>query len=534
MADFDLRFEPWIPVIKPDGSYLNLGFRDLLLQAENISEIRDPIPLVEFGLYRLLTALVMDIFELGFENENWHELWQKGRFSSEPVDNYFQRWNDRFDLFHSKFPFLQEAGMRGKNLKPVANLLPAVPTGTNAFVFHHCNENIFYVSPAGAARLLTTVAPFMTAGGAGLSPSINGAPPWYILISGKSVFHTILLNSYVMYLPSAVPNAPPAWRDERHFSDGRRKSAGLLESLTWRPRKILFKPEEGGECSFLGTEKECLIREMFFEKNAACDFEWTDPAVPYKISDKHIPLRPQEGRELWRDLGPIALLKKNSYTSENGKIQFDRPLLINQLADFAAYGQIQSLGTVRLVAYGMRTDMKMKIFEWQRETLTLPASLLRLDLNASEAQRAMDKAEIVSLYLRQAIKKNFPRDGASNKNPLNTIITSAQRRFWADLKPEYERLLEALAALPCGQGREEALAQAKADWAKAAQRIGENSLEEAIRDLDTDARALARQTEARSLYRNKTYRLFNPPSKNDKKQKKDKPTQSELSFEEEL
>jgi hypothetical protein len=51
---------------------------------------------------------------------------------------------------------------------------------------------------------------------AGLSPSINGAPPWYALVQGRILFETLCLNCPVLsdLLPQAQGDAPPAWRNK--------------------------------------------------------------------------------------------------------------------------------------------------------------------------------------------------------------------------------------------------------------------------------------------------------------------------------
>src|SRR5207244_1069096 len=145
-----------------------------------------PLPTVEFGLYRLLVTLVLDIFELQ-SADNLESLLDAGSFDAFDavrIDAYFDSLKERFDLFHAKYPFLQTPGMTSEKPKPLAALLQPLPSGTNANHFHHGNESAFAACPAAAARLLTTIAPFMTAGGAGLSPSLNGAPPWYALARG--------------------------------------------------------------------------------------------------------------------------------------------------------------------------------------------------------------------------------------------------------------------------------------------------------------------------------------------------------------
>ncbi|MGH7441487.1 MAG: type I-E CRISPR-associated protein Cse1/CasA, partial [bacterium] len=57
---FDVVTEPWIPVVRHDHSSVELGIRACLEQAHQFQEIHHDSPLVEFGLYRLLVAFVLD------------------------------------------------------------------------------------------------------------------------------------------------------------------------------------------------------------------------------------------------------------------------------------------------------------------------------------------------------------------------------------------------------------------------------------------------------------------------------------------
>jgi CRISPR system Cascade subunit CasA len=161
VASFDTLTEPWIPVIRTDGTADELGLRDVLEQAPELREIRDPMPTVEFGLYRLLVALVMDVHRVKLLGD-LEGLLDAGRFDGDGIASYCGKWHDRLDLFHPAHPVLQTAGMDTDDEKPLAELLPAVPSGTNALHFHHHGEDSFAACPAAAPRLLTSLAPFAT------------------------------------------------------------------------------------------------------------------------------------------------------------------------------------------------------------------------------------------------------------------------------------------------------------------------------------------------------------------------------------
>jgi len=530
MPKFDLITEPWIPVVTADGYSTEVGLVEALTQAHRFAALRDPLPTVEFGLYRLLTALVLDIFQPK-NTEALADLIETGQLDGAKIETYFTQWAARFDLFDEQHPFLQTAGMGNSPAKPLAGLLHPMPSGTNAAHFHHAHEGEFGVSPAAAARLLTTIAPFMSAGGAGLSPSINGAPPWYALVTGRNLFETLCLNLCVLDLPlTKDQTGPPAWRDDRRLSLDRCQGASLAESLTWRPRRLRLVPGEGGRCSLTHRQSAVIVRTMQFGPGASCDFLWTDPNVSYKVDDKGPKvMRPQEGKEAWRETGPLALLRAGEHGREDAKFLFQRPLIVEQFAQMSREQLLPRSTALRLTLFGLRTDLKMKIYEWQRETLSVPKPLVLEGKFHLEADGEMEKAEKMAYALRSAIKLTYPRDGAGNKSAFATLTGSTERGFWQALRPCYEEFLDHLAGTAATD--DAGIQSVRQQWQKTLKAAGQAALDDAIGTLDADAEALARWVGATEFYRFRVRDIFATPEEREawatskKKKKTAKDTQ---------
>jgi len=524
--NYNVINDPFIPVLDLDGQPHELGLRELLRRAPMLRAVQDPSPTVEFGLYRLLTALVLDIFRPR-NTEDLADLLDAGTFDMAAADAYFQRYANRFDLFHPQHPFLQTGGMTAEADKPLAALLPTLPSGTNAGHFHHAHEKDFGVSPAAAARLLTLMAPFMTAGGAGLAPSINGAPPWYVLIGGRNLFETLCLNCPVPpFVPEGLTDMPPAWRNDQPPATDRCTRTSLLEALTWRPRRVQLVPGEPGRCALTGRETPTLIRAMKFTAGASCALTtWRDPSVAYRITkDGPIVLRPQEGKEVWRDTGPLALLHEGEDGQGDATVQYQRPRLVDQFATLSGDDWWSGRPDLAIVLYGMRTDLKMKVFEWQREDLVLPVPLVVHSKFHGDAQAAMDSAGAVAMGLRAAIKKAYERDGAGNAQAFEERIAEAQRRFWADLRRPYEALLGRLAGLSVDENAAQ-ITHLRDGWKATVETLGREAFEDAIRDLDADAKALKRRVEARKEFHKRQFFAFATPDQ--RKPKKGKAAAAE-------
>ena len=497
MASYDLRVEPWIPVISKTGELSHVGFRDALVEAHEVRAVQDSIPTVEFGIYRLLTAMVLDIFEPSGPSD-LAQLIRNGCFDASSVNAYLDKWSGRFDLFDERYPFLQTSAMT-ESPGPLAGILPAIPSGTNVTHFHHAHEDDFSVGPPQAARLLASIPCFMTAGGSGYSPSINGAPPWYVLITGESLFETLCRNSCVVPLPNDQGMGKPRWRETDPVERGDRISATLLEGLSWSPRRVQLLPDGPGRCDVTGEECSLTVRSMRFAPGHRFVGAHTDPNVAYRIGNKGpLPLRPQNGREIWRDTGPLAFLREHEYVTTKGQFRYERPMIVSQFAELVNLDVIDRTPPLRLTVYGMRTDMKMKVFEWQKELLALPKQLMWEARFHRVAQEAIDGADQVAFLIRRNIQSLYPREGSGNKKANQSLVDRTQRDYWARLRPDFEgRFLPSLA-----EGGPELSDDAIVEWRQSATGVARDCFEHAIDGNDTDAAALRRLATARqSFYR---------------------------------
>jgi CRISPR system Cascade subunit CasA len=156
-SSFDVLEQPWIPVIRRDGSREELGILPCLEHAHELREIRDPSPTEEFGLYRLLITFVLDALVLADRRPehplDLGALIDEGHFDAQMLRHYVAQCGDVFDLFHPERPFLQSAGATGEQ-KSVFDFYPVFPSGANVVHFSHQTSGDQIETPAGIARLL--------------------------------------------------------------------------------------------------------------------------------------------------------------------------------------------------------------------------------------------------------------------------------------------------------------------------------------------------------------------------------------------
>lgn len=177
MASYNLLTEPWIPVIDKTRHIKNIGILDTLKESHNLIEISDSSPLVQFGIYRLLIAFVMDALELKNKPGLVRAIERK-QFDPTVIDSYAEKWNNRFDLFDKEYPFMQSPedtvieSKQGQR-KSIGDLLYHISTSYNDPFLCHESSNTHAFSFEQCARGLVAIPPFMTAGGQGNSPSIK-------------------------------------------------------------------------------------------------------------------------------------------------------------------------------------------------------------------------------------------------------------------------------------------------------------------------------------------------------------------------
>ncbi len=489
---FNVLTEPWIPILRLDGSRDELGILPCLEQAHELREIRDPAPIIEFGIYRLLVAFVLDALILEAHRPedplDLKALLEGGRFNANMIDDYVRRCGDVFDLFHPERPFLQTPMETAKG-KPLAGMYPVAPSGTNVNHWHHQHESSLEVSVQLAARLLTTIAPFMTAGGAGLNPSINGAPAIYALPVGKNLFETIILN--IPLRRQDTGDGVIAWRSTR-VPGQERSQTTTVEALTWRPRCIQLVPE-------IGDDHTVHVREMKFDKGDSTRLTWIDASLAYRYDkDKPTPIRMRGNRPLWRDAGALSLLNEIEHGRDERKVSFRRPDVVEQ-----AFALTRPDHPLTIQVYGMRTDMKMKVFEWVKSAWSVLSNLGRSTRLGSLVQQELDHAEQVAYGLRNAIKALYPREGAGNKNALGCIATRSERVFWQRLESSFQALMISFASLdPNAPDDPDLIASTAENWRKTIRSIAMKQFEKAAKDMDTDSDALKRQVQARTRLNN--------------------------------
>jgi len=505
---FDLISQPWIPVLCDDGSFAELGLRDVIVESPHLREIAHDSPLFVASIHPLLTAILHRVLPGRTDRERitaWETLWKQEGFGAadvEAIDAYFARWSDRFDLFHPRFPFYQVAGLEMNESSALPRLAMEENNAPAQFA-NAANPEWGAPSPALAAQLLVTIQNFALGFGKSSKAIIAGEdiePPYSadgpllrgftVWSSGDTLFQTLMLCLVPHMLPAAdAPcwelDAPHELRDR--LVNGKRQTTaprGVCDRLTLQSRLIRLLPEEKNGA--VVVPRAYFTQGRSLEKDAAGRPSF-HPLKLYSESKKEgiSLLGLSEGRAIWRNAHALLTPAARNHGEHH--------LLAWTAQQAAELNVFAPDFRPNLNVVGMATEPGKagKFLLWRHDRLPLPPALL-LNLNLVELLKgANDDADRVADEMRRRfalVARTFiagERDGGHKPDPddVKALVNKfdPRRTFWSHLENHFYRLLEQLAEQP---------APALAEWESDVQRAAQECLRGACNALGTSPRAI--------------------------------------------
>lgn len=505
---FNLWNEPWITIEKEKGELETVNIPQLLIKAVSSRALFDPSPLVIVSVHRLMVAILQDIVRPKDE-EDLYALWENGSFPIDRIIKFGNEYGHRFDLFSETAPFLQSADIplrlvkKGK-AKSVGYLLQEENAGTAVTHYNHNYDADHLFCAICCAKGLLTIPAFATSGGAGIKPSINGVPPIYILPGGETLFQSLAASVTIPeFQPGrvAVENDTPWWR---RGSVVHKKQVvhqvGYLHSLTFPARRVRLHPEPMPKyCSRCGSQTNWGVSEMTFEmgeerrKGAAF---WQDPFAAYKVrkdNEEPIPIRPIEGKMIWREYE--ALFLPTSERDEN-KAGFLRPSIIKQLESIREELPYDTTTSYPFQVIGLRTDMKAKTFEWENSGFLVPPDVLvNVDI-AHKISAALTFATDIDAIIEKTFNDYFGGDGKQQRH--KSIKMRLSQAYWTNLSRDFTQMVVEFA-------RNADLEPAFHHWLDQVQAAGINQFTQHAKFVGSDAATLEQRVKAISHNRAKIF-----------------------------
>jgi len=489
----------------PDGGTCELSLADTLVRAHEIHEIFDESPLVTLAIHRLLLTILHRNFGPRGTKE-WFDLWKQGRWHQQKLSDYFNRWSERFELFHTDRPFYQVPEMQSAGRQPATILFQEMAAGNNPTLFDHSFEaNPPAIPAARAARGLVARQAYSFGFGKSSPFCLSDSPllrGFGLLVSGENLFQTLALNliRYDEEHPFARASNRedlPAWEQEHPeppCKEGTRP-AGYLDYLTWQSRRIHLYAEQDGV-----SVRCCQLQQNL----KLTDDAPRDPFKCYRKDEKRgwVAFPFSEQKALWRDHHSLMEVSTQAH---------GRPAVFDWLARLAAEPGAHDIGVgpyFSCSAFGLATETgkAASVSFWRHERLPLPIVYLSDGHLRSRIADAIGYAEGVARDLRESVavlartmleppsegRQQRPSDDARRM----VVELESHRVFWPALEAPFMKLVAAIADQ--GDGHE----IPTFEWRKLVRRIARESLEQITRELGSGARALRAVAQAeRTLWR---------------------------------
>ena len=115
IKSFNLWDEEWICVLDRDCQIKTVSLFELFRDANHYKSLAGETETQNAAMLRFLLAILHTVFsrmdEQGNENQitvrnaraRWKTLWDMGYFPMRPIEKYFEKWKNRFDMFDPEF-----------------------------------------------------------------------------------------------------------------------------------------------------------------------------------------------------------------------------------------------------------------------------------------------------------------------------------------------------------------------------------------------------------------------------------------------
>ena len=392
MPKFNVISEPWIDVVTKEGLVEVVGIRKLFENAHNYIDIVEESPLKEYGIFRLLTVFLMDMYE-PVDVVDLKEILSGKQFNISIFDKYIQKCEleifNCFDLFDKEHPFLQTKYNEGydKIIKPINVIDCEIPSGNDKPLYYYGNPLEVKKSYADCLKSLCSIYPFSTAMAQGYPSCINSTPPYYFIIKGENLFETLIYNSITkstMSLLSEYNNPKVVWRNKKEVVlKEQLETTSLLEGMTLLPRRVTLIPNEDNE----------TVSNVYFSQgiNFIGYSVWRDPHTAVKKGkDIFTSIKPSANKKVWQEIGVIFTKESNDKLA---------PITIQQMKDLN-----KDVDNINATVYGVITNQAVYL-NTIREVVSIPFEILEDETKMECFSECIRWVEEVEKCLRSDIRK---------------------------------------------------------------------------------------------------------------------------------
>ena len=385
---FNLVNEPWIPVLRLDGSSDQVSLRTCFAEADQIRRISTELPTQSFAVLRVLLAIIHDAIGIHWDSDL--EALHEDGLDLERITTYLDDFADRFDLFHPVRPFMQVATLRTakETVAELKKLISDVPD-KHQFMTTRAGRALERIAPAEAALWLIHTHAFAPSGllpGAvgetnpvnpnGTCPPIG--PSWAgqiggVVLHGKNLAETILFNL------TPTPDDPedrPVWARDEAQTEQRELEAqplGPVDLLVWQSRRLrLVGNAASGVTGVVLCQGDKVTPQNRHDLEFMTAWRYSVPQSKKFKRAVYMPLKHDPTRAAWR--GAPALLSRST-TPVDGYDASLQPETLQTLKGLDEDGTKDLSATLELIGmnYG---PQEATVADLYHDTLDFRVSLL--------------------------------------------------------------------------------------------------------------------------------------------------------------
>ncbi len=440
-TEFNLIDEPWVKVMENDCKIREVSLKDAIINAHNYKCLSGELPTQDIAVMRLILAVLHTVFsrvdEEGNEDtedkedekwatERWKSLWERGSFSKKAIENYFEKWHERFWLFHPERPFGQVVGLANGTEYDSPKLNGEISESGNKvrFFSSYFGNDKSELSYSQSARWLLYLNSYddtsskptkegkAKAGGKLPSPGVGWLGKLGLIqLVGNNLFETLMLNLVMINNDIVQNNQNPTWENENISKEERTEIAmpdNLAELYTIQSRRIFLNRKGDKIVSYK------LLGGDFFEKENAF-FEpmtvWRTPKDKKgnMTNDPYVPKRHYSTRQMWREFS--VMYNENGHHQAEVLNWYRKYIYADDLIDYNYMIKTRIVS----VEYGDKDFFVKNIFS---DSLQMHSSILS-EVGANfrtDIEYEIEKCEEVAKIIGKFASNVYIASGGSNNN----------------------------------------------------------------------------------------------------------------------
>ncbi len=466
MTSFRLDEQPWIPVVRVDGTATDVNLYEVFSRSEEFLALAGSPPEVA-ALTRFLLAIA-HLTETPTSLKRWNQLWETRTEFMKGCAQYVSSQAGAWDLFDTQYPFGQVPDL-DKTRNPAHLLVYEAARKNNAVFADHSIETDPVCRPLAvlARGLITTNAYAGSSGGGYRSGPL--AMRTVATLCGRNLTETLLLNLLVQ---EEAP-AKYSWETYGHSTGDTSVPADLVQRYLWTSRRarLLWEPPDAAiRWAMLAPGADMSTTERSEDPMVVMCKDYS--------GKEYVPLKLESGRALWRSAHVLFSCQGNQR----------RLAAVDQLRRLYHRGLFPRDLPVSMRVCAVAGDAKGPTTElWRDEMLPFGVSVIADDDRYARLVRAVESAEVTANRTRSRIKdfaQRYLQDASEDmgrekekKKDVDRLLHELAPdlvEFWAALAPFGERIA-------CDDFDENA-------WAELLRSASENAYQRAIDRLPPTAR----------------------------------------------